>query len=168
VDVAPRLAPVYIDPGLATQVLLNITLNAIQAMPQGGALRYEIRNVRRRPTPRGPGRRAADLVRDPREERSPKSGRLPFVQVRITDNGVGMSRGVRAKLFDPFFSTKPQGTGLGLSISQTIMQEHGGTIEVLSREHHGTSVLLNFPVEKRHGERRQPDPRADLAHAAHR
>jgi signal transduction histidine kinase len=94
--------------------------------------------------------------------------RVPYQQVRLTDHGAGMSRGVLAKLFDPFFSTKPQGTGLGLSISQTIMQEHGGTIEVLSREGHGTTVLLNFPMEKRHGERRHPDPGAARAHAAHR
>ncbi|HEY2954290.1 MAG TPA: ATP-binding protein [Candidatus Eisenbacteria bacterium] len=168
VDVAPRIAPVYIDDGLVTQVLLNVTLNSIQAMPQGGALRYEIRNVRRRPTPRGPGRRAADLARASAPGRREGAPRVTYQQVRVTDNGAGMSRGVLAKLFDPFFSTKPQGTGLGLSISQTIMQEHGGTIEVLSRERHGTTVLLNFPVEKRHGERRQPDPRSDRAHAAHR
>jgi signal transduction histidine kinase len=177
VSVAPRLLPVYIDPDLVSQVLLNITLNSIQAMPQGGTLRYEIRSVRRRPTPRGPGRRAADLARRGRAEPGDAGARVPYQQVRVTDNGPGMSRGVLAKLFHPFFSTKPQGTGLGLSISQTIMQEHGGTIEVLSREGHGTTVLLNFPVEKRHGERRHPDPlggprptrrRTDRAHAAHR
>ena len=168
VGVASRLAPVYIDADLVSQVLLNITLNSIQAMPQGGTLRYEIRTVRRRPTPRGPGRRAADIGRRVRGELGTGAARVPFQQVRVTDNGPGMSRGVLAKLFHPFFSTKPQGTGLGLSISQTIVQEHGGTIEVLSREGHGTTVLLNFPVEKRHGERRHPDPRPDRAHAAHR
>ena len=72
----------------------------------------------------------------------------------MSDTGGGIPRGQLSKLFDPFFSTKPHGTGLGLSISQTIMQEHGGTIEVASREGRGTTVLLNFPVEKRHGERR--------------
>jgi signal transduction histidine kinase len=168
VDVAPRLAPVYIDFDLVTQVLLNITLNSIQAMPQGGLLRYEIRAVRRRPTPRGPGRRAADRARASAAERRAAAARVPYQQVRVTDDGVGMSRGVLAKLFHPFFSTKPQGTGLGLSISQTIVQEHGGTIEVLSRERHGTTVLLNFPVEKRHGERRHADPDPGRAHAAHR
>jgi len=168
VGVAPRLAPVYIDADLVSQVLLNITLNSIQAMPQGGTLRYEIRTVRRRPTPRGPGRRAADPTRGVRAEPGAGAARVPFQQVRVTDHGAGMSRGVLAKLFHPFFSTKPQGTGLGLSISQTIVHEHGGTIEVLSREGHGTTVLLNFPVEKRHGERRHPDTRSDRAHAAHR
>jgi PAS domain S-box-containing protein len=177
VNVAPRLAAVYIDPDLVSQVLLNISLNSIQAMQQGGTLRYEIRNVRRRPTPRGPGRRAADRARAKLRGTDVAAARVPYQQVRVTDNGAGMSRGALAKLFQPFFSTKPQGTGLGLSISQTIMQEHGGTIEVLSREGHGTTVLLNFPVEKRHGERRHPDAlggerpprrRPDRAHAAHR
>jgi signal transduction histidine kinase len=71
-------------------------------------------------------------------------------------------------MFDPFFTTKATGTGLGLSISQTIMQEHGGSIAVDSREGRGTTVLINFPLEKRHGERRQPDARAVRPDAAHR
>lgn len=86
----------------------------------------------------------------------------------MIDNGSGIPRGTLAKLFDPFFSTKPQGTGLGLAISQTIMHEHGGSIAVASREGRGTTVLLNFPVEKRHGERRQPEPHRDHANAARR
>ena len=75
----------------------------------------------------------------------------------VSDTGTGMTAEVLQKLFDPFFSTKPQGTGLGLSISQTIMQEHGGFIEVASHSGRGTTVLLSFPLEKRNGERRSPD-----------
>ena len=67
---------------------------------------------------------------------------------------IGIPSGVLEKMFDPFFTTKATGTGLGLSISQTIMQEHGGSIAVDSREGRGTTVLLNFPLEKRTGERR--------------
>lgn len=156
VEVAPRLPALYIDPDLVTQVLLNVTLNAVQAMPGGGTLRYEVRRVRRRRPPRGPGRRAEDRARG----RTGGSGWIAFEQVRVIDTGVGIPRGVLAKLFDPFFTTKATGTGLGLSISQTIMQEHGGSIAVDSREGRGTTVLLNFPLEKRHGERRQPDARA--------
>jgi len=85
------------------------------------------------------------------------SGWIEYQQVRVIDTGAGIPRGTLTKLFDPFFSTKPGGTGLGLSISQSIMQEHGGSIAVASRERHGTTVLLNFPVEKRHGERRNGD-----------
>jgi len=152
VDVAPRLGVVWIDPDLVQQVLLNVTLNAVQAMPGGGRLRYELRRLRRRPTARGPGRR-----RDDRARRNGAGGWIEYQQIRVLDTGAGIPRGTLSKLFDPFFSTKPGGTGLGLSISQTIMQEHGGTIEVASREGHGTTVLLNFPVEKRHGERRGHD-----------
>ncbi len=176
-EVAPRLAPVYIDADLVHQVLLNVTLNALQAMPSGGTLRYEVRNVRRRRPPRGPGRRAEDRRRGARAEQGSGGERRggergsPWIetqQVRVSDTGVGIPRGVLAKLFDPFFTTKASGTGLGLSISQTIMQEHGGSIAVDSREGRGTTVLLNFPLEKRHGERRQLDPRAVQGHAAGR
>ena len=164
-DVAPRLGPVYIDADLVTQVLLNVTLNAVQAMPQGGRLRYEVRRVRRRGAPRGTGRRASDRARPARNGQRPWSY---FQQARVIDTGVGISRGVLAKLFDPFFSTKPGGTGLGLSICQTIMHEHGGSIAVASREGRGTTVLLDFPVEKRHGERRRTDDDAGRARTAHR
>lgn len=164
VEVAPRLPALYIDPDLVTQVLLNVTLNAVQAMPAGGTLRYEVRRVRRRRPPRGPGRRAEDRPR----ARAGASGWIAYEQVRVIDTGVGITRGVLAKMFDPFFTTKATGTGLGLSISQTIMQEHGGSIAVDSREGRGTTVLLNFPLEKRHGERRQPDARAVRTDAAHR
>jgi len=166
IDVAPRLAPVYIDSDLVTQVVLNITLNSIQAMPGGGTLRYEVRRARRRPVPRGPGRRSDDPLRILRP--TGRAPHLEYQQLRITDSGVGIPRGVLGKLFDPFFTTRPQGTGLGLAISQTIIQEHGGTIEVLSRERRGTTVLLNFPVEKRHGQRRQSGAGAGRAYAADR
>jgi PAS domain S-box-containing protein len=168
-DVAPRLAQVYIDSDLVTQVLLNVTLNAVQAMPRGGRLRYEVRRVRRRSPPRGLGRRASDRAR------ARGSGRglsrppwSPFQQVRVIDTGTGMPRGVLDKLFDPFFSTKPGGTGLGLSICQSIMQEHGGSIAVASREGRGTTVLLDFPVEKRHGERRRTDSDPGRPRTPHR
>ncbi len=156
VDEAPRLGPVWIDADLVTQVLLNVTLNAVQAMPDGGTLRYEIRRVRRRAPVRGPGRRDSDLGGRGRRARA-RDGAPRWIesqQVRVIDSGHGMPKGVLSKLFDPFFTTKAGGTGLGLSISQTIMQEHGGSIAVASREGKGTTVLLDFPVEKRHGERR--------------
>ena len=174
VDLARRLGPVYIDPDLVTQVLLNVTLNAIQAMghePRGERrLRYELRQLRRRSPARGPGRRASDPAGNGPAPGAPRPGYgyLTYQQVRVIDGGPGIPRGVLDKLFDPFFSTKPRGTGLGLSISQTIMQEHGGSIAIASREGRGTTVLLNFPVEKRHGERRHPDADAERPDAADR
>jgi signal transduction histidine kinase len=187
-EVAARLAPVYIDADLVHQVLLNVTLNALQAMSTGGTLRYEVRIVRGRRPPRGPGRRADDRrgadvrrngegegpgaararVRRAPDTQAPEPDWLEVQQVRVIDTGVGIPRGTLAKLFDPFFTTKPAGTGLGLSISQTIMQEHGGSIAVDSKEGRGTTVLLNFPLEKRNGERRQLDAGLVEGHAARR
>ena len=166
-EVAPKLAPIYIDADLVHQVLLNVTLNALQAMTGGGTLRYEVRNVRGRRPPRGPGRRAEDR-RAAEERRNDGAPWLEIQQVRVIDTGVGIPRGTLTKLFDPFFTTKSSGTGLGLSISQTIMQEHGGSIAVDSKEGRGTTVLLNFPLEKRNGERRQLDAGVLEGHAPRR
>ena len=171
-EAAARLAPVYIDADLVHQVLLNVTLNALQAMPTGGTLRYEVRLVRGRRPPRGPGRRADDRGAGDERRNGDTAAAAPawleIQQVRIIDTGVGIPRGTLAKLFDPFFTTKPAGTGLGLSISQTIMQEHGGSIAVDSKEGRGTTVLLNFPLEKRNGERRQLDAGHIEGHAPRR
>ena len=177
-EVASKLAPVYVDSDLVHQVLLNVTLNALQAMPSGGTLRYEVRVVRGRRPPRGPGRRAADRLAGEERRNGGEAAAgaeprrdpewLEAQQVRVIDTGVGIPRGTLAKLFDPFFTTKPAGTGLGLSISQTIMQEHGGSIAVDSKEGRGTTVLLNFPLEKRNGERRQLDAGSVEGHAARR
>ena len=176
-EVAPRLAAVYIDVDLIQQVLHNVTLNALQAMPTGGALRYEVRLVRRRRLPRGAGRRLDDVRGGERRRSvdrrasSAASRESPWIetqQIRVIDTGVGIPRGNLAKMFDPFFTTKASGTGLGLSISQTIMQEHGGSIAVDSKEGRGTTVLLNFPLEKRNGERRQLDSHAVQGHATRR
>ncbi len=176
-EVAPRLAAVYIDTDLVQQVLHNVTLNALQAMPTGGALRYEVRLVRRRRIPRGSGRRVDDRggperrrASDRRAANGPQreSAWIETQQIRVIDTGVGIPRGNLAKMFDPFFTTRASGTGLGLSISQTIMQEHGGSIAVDSKEGRGTTVLLNFPLEKRNGERRQPDARTVQGYAARR
>ena len=171
VHAAPSLGPLWIDTDLVTQLLLNVTLNAIQAMPRGGTLRYDVRLTRRRRAPRGPDRRADGPGRGPAPaapERQPARFEWTVIQqIRVTDSGTGIPRRVLGKLFDPFFSTKPRGTGLGLAICQTIMHEHGGSIDVASREGRGTTVLLDFPVEKRHGERRHaPGPKP--AHPAHR
>ena len=164
---APRAGAVYLDPDLVTQVLLNVSLNAVQAMPKGGRLRFEVRRVRRRQAPRGPGRRASDRGNGGRS-RADLAPWIECVQVRVSDTGTGMPRGVLLKLFHPFFTTKPSGTGLGLAISQTIMHEHQGSIEVASREGRGTTVMLNFPLEKRHGQRREPHADAEPALAARR
>jgi PAS domain S-box-containing protein len=122
VDVVRRLAddlprPVLV-PDRIRQVFLNLVLNAVEAMPEGGRLTVESRQ----------------------DERSGE------VVVTIIDDGPGIPKGVLARIFDPFFSTKSGGMGLGLFVSQGIAQEHGGSIEVESEVGHGARFSVHLPV----------------------
>ena len=83
---------------------------------------------------------------------------LDVVEIRVQDNGPGIPAADLARVFDPFYTTRAQGTGLGLSICQSIIREHGGTITIESVVGQGTAVIVDLPVEKRHGDRRR-DPR---------
>lgn len=109
---------ISLDPNQIYQVFLNLILNAVQAMPQGGDLSLSVRQ---------------------------EAG--SWVSVTVRDNGVGMSEEVRAKLFDPFFTTKPMGTGLGLAISYRIIQEHGGMVGVESRPGQGSKFTIRLPLK---------------------
>jgi len=161
---ATRMPALYIDPGLIEQVLLNLVVNAEQAMAAGGTLTIElgVATKRERPVQRTAGRREADL-RDHAERAAPApQAAVPaapaarrVARLRLIDTGVGIPREVVPRLFDPFFTTKAGGTGLGLSISQSILQEHGGVISIASREGRGTTVVVELPLEKRNGPRRQ-------------
>ena len=79
---------------------------------------------------------------------------LDVVEIRIRDNGPGIPAAALSRVFDPFFTTRTQGTGLGLSICQSIVREHGGTISIESVAGQGATVIVDLPVEKRHGDRR--------------
>jgi len=113
------------DPNRLHQLFLNILLNSLQAMPDGGAINIECKLGN-----------AED-----------KGG----VRVIITDNGIGIPEKNLKKIFDPFYSTKAHGTGLGLATAKTIIDEHGGRIAVKSIERKGTTFLIDFPAMK--GER---------------
>lgn len=146
-----KVPDVWFDPDLIHQVLLNLVHNAVQAMPDGGTLKIEIKLARRRFPESGRGRRDEDLrTKKKSRERATQS----VVQVRIIDTGEGIDKDVIPHLFDPFFTTKASGTGLGLSICQSIIQEHGGTVQVASRKGRGTTASVELPLEKRKGERR--------------
>lgn len=107
------------------QVFLNLTLNAFDAMPQGG--RLQVSTSLRRSTRRGAA--------------------AAFLEVRFRDDGVGIPAGDLRNLFIPFFTTKEKGTGLGLPISQRIIENHGGTIEVRSQPGSGSTFTVLLPVE---------------------
>lgn len=110
---------IEIDRNLIKQVLLNLFFNSIQAMPKGGDLRVR-------------------LTHDESEGN---------VQVIVIDSGTGISQRNLARLFNPFFTTRPKGTGLGLSISRRIIEQHNGTIRVDSREGQGTRVTVALPLK---------------------
>ena len=114
------------------QVFLNLGLNALEAMPDGGRLEVTVR------------REEMDLG-----SLMNRSG-MPKVVVEFRDHGEGMTEQVQAQLFNPFFTTKPRGTGLGLSIVQRIIEAHKGAIEVESTPGGGSTfrvVLEGYPVE---------------------
>jgi signal transduction histidine kinase len=119
--VEPELRPVPPILGTPTElreVMVNLVLNAVQAMPAGGTL--AVRTLRR-------------------DERT--------VLVEVSDSGVGMSERVRRRIFEPLYTTKgATGTGMGLTVSQGIVQEHNGRIEVESTPGRGTTFRLLFPV----------------------
>jgi signal transduction histidine kinase len=115
------------------QCLLNLCLNAIQAMPEGGELRIETAQQRLDPEFFQPG-----------EE--PHSGR--HLRLSVIDNGPGMSREVLARLFEPFFTTKENGTGLGLVSCRRIVASHGGVMRVDSEPGRGTRFDLYIPLQE--------------------
>jgi signal transduction histidine kinase len=122
---APDLPQVRIDAEQIKQVLLNILLNAIQAIRGEGEIWIETRTVQ-----------------VPREE-----GTEPFVQVEIRDTGVGIPQENLERIFDPFFSTRPEGNGLGLAISHQIVHDHRGFITVESEVGKGSSFKVHLPLK---------------------
>jgi len=115
---ADGLPPILGVPDQLTQVFLNIIINAVEAMPDGGDLRV------------------GTLLTDDRR----------WVLVAFQDSGPGLTAEQIAHIFEPFYTTKPSGTGLGLAISYGIVERHGGTIEVSSQPGQGATFVVRLPV----------------------
>ena len=115
VETPEQALPVSLDAGQFGTVLVNLFLNALDAMPRGGELRVEL-------------------------EAGERECRL-----RVRDTGPGIAPEVAERLFTPFASTKPTGTGLGLSLSRRIVEEHGGTITAASRPEGGACFTITLP-----------------------
>ena len=150
-ELASAPAQVWADPGQVDQVLMNLVVNARDAMPAGGVLRVETAEVQVTPE-------------------APRAGLAPgaYVVLGVHDSGVGMDSATRARIFEPFFTTKDagKGTGLGLSTVYGIVQQSGGALEVESVPGRGSSsrVLLPRAPAKAPGEAPpaaapQPSPR---------
>jgi len=134
---ATGLQSVYADPGQLEQVILNLALNARDAMPQGGILTIATANVK--------------LA-------EPKPGY--YVELSVVDTGAGIDQDVLPHVFDPFFTTKEHGTGLGLSTSYGIVKQAGGEIEVESKPGAGSTFRIYLPALEKTAEQQEPAPEA--------
>jgi signal transduction histidine kinase len=116
----PGVPPVSVDERMMRQAFLNLALNAVQAMANGGVLRVGVRRA---------------------------AGEPPGVEVEFTDTGPGIPPEARARLFEPFFTTKAKGTGLGLALVKRIVESHYGRLTVESPTRGGTTFRLFLPHE---------------------
>ena len=115
-SLAKNLPPVYVDRDKVNQVVLNLFLNAIQAMPGGGVLSVQTK------------------------------GEGATIVIVVKDNGMGISSENLQRVFDPYFTTKSNGTGLGLALSSKIIEEHGGSIKIFSMLNEYTEVQVVLPT----------------------
>ncbi|WP_273266895.1 PAS domain-containing hybrid sensor histidine kinase/response regulator [Flexistipes sinusarabici] len=121
---------VEVDKSKLSQVINNLLVNAIQAMPGGGKIGIDCRNI------------------DIGEDTALPLQRGRYVKISVTDEGKGIPESQQHKIFDPFFTTKEEGTGLGLATSYSIIKKHGGHIAVDSKVGEGTAFHIYLPAEK--------------------
>jgi two-component system sensor histidine kinase AtoS len=116
VEAAPELPEIMVDRRLVQRTLVNLIENALHALNGGGRIEVEI------------------------------SRRGAYVALTVRDDGVGIEPEVRARVFEPYFSTRAAGTGLGLAIARKVVEDHGGTITLESARGKGTEVTIQLPV----------------------
>lgn len=116
VTALPPTPPVQIEPLHLREVLINLVLNAVAAMTEGGTLTISSRATRH------------------------------LVFIDVTDTGVGLAREVTSQLFQPFVSTRPDGSGLGLAVSRALIEQAGGSLTATSQPNQGTTITIALPI----------------------
>jgi len=147
----PELAPIKADPSQVEQILLNLVVNARDAMPDGGTARIETEAVELDAT---------------YAETHPYTAPGDYVRLTVSDNGTGMDAEVAEHAFDPFFTTKPtgKGTGLGLATVYGAVRQAGGSIDIYTEPGLGTTFKLYFPLTAEHRVERARDNGAGHGH----
>ena len=112
------LPEIVADSAMLYQAFLNILINAVQAMPDGGTISVNV------------------------------NSNHAFVKVEIADEGEGIAEDLQEKIWEPFFTTKDKGTGLGLKIVKNIIDLHGGKIQIQSRIEGGARVIIQLPIRQ--------------------
>ena len=125
---ADNLLPVMADEGQLGQLFHNLVINAVQAMPHGGTITIRAENF------------------------SSPTGK-PFVRISVVDTGIGIHESEQQRIFDPYVTTKEQGSGLGLAICHSIVEKHGGTIDLESAPGKGSTFYVTLPALELNGEK---------------
>ncbi|MCB1691765.1 MAG: response regulator [Pseudomonadales bacterium] len=143
-DLGPRVHEILGDSGQLEQLVVNLCVNARDAMPAGGTLTIRTANA---------------VIDDAEAERHANARAGDYARLSVADTGIGMESELQKRIFEPFFTTKREGhgTGLGLSVVHGIVVEHGGFITIDSTENEGTTIDVYLPKSNQTRQQRAPD-----------
>lgn len=146
-DIAAPQSMILGDNALLHQAVLNLALNARDAMPEGGVVTLEL----------------AEAREEEMQAILPDAEKRPYIALRVRDTGRGIDEKTRRRIFDPFFTTKEPGSGLGLGLSivHSIVNSHSGVIDVQTMPGEGTTVALYFPLLTHHEPAAVPSKKKD-------